>query len=149
MAEFFGVSLDTIKEWSRNGMPGNAGTWPLNDIAQWKIKRASAQIQAGSRSQISEQRDKVALDRDLLKLRKEQGELVELADVERWSAEAISECRTRIMRLPNLIGTMLPTDNKRHEIVAEVDRQVRGTLEALTQKLESSDEISAEVGESV
>lgn len=35
IAEFFGVSVDTVKNWAKQRMPGHAKHYPLNEIAQW------------------------------------------------------------------------------------------------------------------
>lgn len=35
VAIFFGHSLDTVKNWSKQGMPGQRGSWRLDLIAQW------------------------------------------------------------------------------------------------------------------
>jgi len=35
VADFFGVSLDTIKNWAKQGMPGKPSQYPLDLIAQW------------------------------------------------------------------------------------------------------------------
>jgi hypothetical protein len=32
---FFGVSIDTVKNWAKQGMPGKKGNWSLDLIAQW------------------------------------------------------------------------------------------------------------------
>ena len=35
IAEFFGMSIDTIKNWRKQGMPGTQGSWRLDRIVQW------------------------------------------------------------------------------------------------------------------
>ena len=35
VAQFFGVSVDTVKNWSKQGMPGSTRNWRLDLIAQW------------------------------------------------------------------------------------------------------------------
>tara|TARA_Y100000310_G_scaffold310557_1_gene355935 strand:+ start:1217 stop:1744 length:528 start_codon:yes stop_codon:yes gene_type:complete len=35
VAEFFGMSIDTVANWAKRGMPGKRGTYRLDVIAQW------------------------------------------------------------------------------------------------------------------
>jgi hypothetical protein len=35
VSEFFGVSLDTVANWAKRGMPGRRGTYRLDVIAHW------------------------------------------------------------------------------------------------------------------
>lgn len=35
VAKFFGVSIKTVASWAQANMPGSAGAWPLDEIAQW------------------------------------------------------------------------------------------------------------------
>lgn len=35
VAEFFGRSLGTVEKWSRQGMPGRKGSYPLSKITAW------------------------------------------------------------------------------------------------------------------
>lgn len=46
VAEFFGVSTQTIKDWKSNGMPGTAGSWNLKDIRRWQDLRREENEQA-------------------------------------------------------------------------------------------------------
>lgn len=44
VAEFFGVSTDTVRHWRGDGMPGVARKWDLAAIARWRIGRAEKRI---------------------------------------------------------------------------------------------------------
>lgn len=35
VATFFGVSVDTVKNWAKQGMPGKATAYQVDQIAQW------------------------------------------------------------------------------------------------------------------
>jgi len=35
VADFFGASRKTVRDWRRKGMPGRRGHWDLSAIAQW------------------------------------------------------------------------------------------------------------------
>lgn len=41
MAAFFGVGLDTVKQWRETGMPGAKGRWDLGEIARWRLGRGA------------------------------------------------------------------------------------------------------------
>ena len=35
LSEFFGVGIDTVKNWAKQGMPGTRGSYRLDLVAQW------------------------------------------------------------------------------------------------------------------
>jgi phage terminase Nu1 subunit (DNA packaging protein) len=35
VAEFFGRSIDTVKNWAKQGMPGKRGCYDVSEIAKW------------------------------------------------------------------------------------------------------------------
>lgn len=67
-----------------------------------------------------------------LKLRRERGELVRAADVERALAEAFSSARSSLLALPSQLRQDLP--HLTLDDVARIDARVREALEALAAK---------------
>ena len=51
VAAFFGKSYQTVRRsWSNNGMPGEKGAYPLDQIARWRIDVAEAVASRSSAS---------------------------------------------------------------------------------------------------
>lgn len=136
VAEFFGMQLQTVKEW-RTGpqpMPGEEGKWPLNEIVQWR----EAKMRPGLRSEQDEKRQaaevrlkEIQARRAELKYRKEQGELVERSAVASVLARICTEIRTRLEAIPPEVGTTAPPDLRR-EIVRDVANKVAMALRKLS-----------------
>jgi phage terminase Nu1 subunit (DNA packaging protein) len=135
VAEFFGMQLQTVKEW-RTGpqpMPGEEGKWPLSEIAQWR----DARMRPGMRSELDEKRQaaevrlkEMQAKRAELKYRKEQGELVERSAVASVLARICTEIRTRLEAIAPEVGTTAPPDLRR-EIVRDVANKVAMALRKL------------------
>lgn len=144
VAEFFGLAVQTVKQWRIESppMPGGEGRWPLQEIVRWReAKLKSSDIKAAKLKQDFE-RGEIDLESKRMELIKEKGELVEVADVERWAAIAITESRERIMALPGMISGSV-SQELREMVREETERHCREVLNTLAEKL-SKDELLAE-----
>jgi phage terminase Nu1 subunit (DNA packaging protein) len=59
VAEFFGVSPETVRHWRGAGMPGQAKGWELDQIARWRVARAGRERKrpSGNGEQAEDPRD--------------------------------------------------------------------------------------------
>ena len=135
VAAFFGMATSSIKSWRSDGMPGSDAGWPLDAIVRWRFDRLANNDLATVRKQQEIELNAIAIDSKRLELEREKGELVELADVERFCATALIECRVQIMSIPEAIATSAPPELRNHAR-AEADRTCRAALTSLRRRLE-------------
>ena len=117
-------------------MPGSDGSWPLDAITRWRAAKITGSDLATQQKQATLEATVLANDAKRLELSKERGELVELAEVELWSAQAFIKIRCQIMNIPSLLATSAPPE-LREQLRAEADRTCRDALKTLHRDLES------------
>ena len=89
IAAFFGVAVQTVKEWRRNDMPGRPGRWGLLDIAVWKLGRVQQRAQPGGNgngqvpTEPRHRRQYFQAERERLRYLTETGELIPRIEHER------------------------------------------------------------------
>ena len=139
VAEFFGVTRQAVQQWKLSGdpMPFRAGEYDLSKIAQWFRRQRdgsnlSEELKAADIRLKTVQAQQKELDLEIQK-----GELIPLADVERWAATALIEMREIIMTLPETIATSTPPD-MREFVRTEVDENCRDALLMLQRRLEEN-----------
>lgn len=119
VADFFGVSLNTVKEWRKFEMPGHQGRWELGAIARWYLDRRSARRAGSSEgpgppaAQLTDFA-KARLDREIARAEKERmqvdqmkGKLIERTEHERDIDTICGAFRAALARLPNEVGPKL------------------------------------------
>lgn len=131
VAEFFGVEVQTVKEWRKHpDMPGKAGAWPLDEIARWKLYRASRANGAGDGdgepkgTELVAQRRAVLLD---IEIAQKKGELIEVDIVERLVARHVAVHNTLADELKDKVLALLPRSIKgepRRRILNGVEKAV-------------------------
>lgn len=137
VAEFFGVATSTVTGWRMESppMPGSDGSWPLDAITRWRHQKITGSDLATAQKQATLEATQLAIDARRLELSKERGELVELADVERFVATALIECRVVVMSIAEAIATSAPPELRDHART-EADRTCRSALTSLRRRLE-------------
>ena len=100
-AHRLGISRQTLHTWAKvDGFPGRPGFYPIQEIVEWDATRNKRvnqyATQEDDKKESSSDRElSIKEQRDLLKLQKERGELVEVAevcrDIQRAYAYAVSE----------------------------------------------------------
>jgi phage terminase Nu1 subunit (DNA packaging protein) len=83
VARFFGVSVDTVKNWAKQGMPGKSPAYPLDDIAQWLRRDGPWQPHARHRGVDDELEDEAEVSEGLERYRLAKAALAELELAER------------------------------------------------------------------
>lgn len=133
VAEVFGVSYQTAREWSAAGMPQlEGGGWFVPDVIQWKNARprerkaaAEASVANVDEQLKQEQHRKLKLANDL-----KEGLLVDRAAVIQEASEKFISIRLRLEAIPSEIEMSIPPE-VRYEVKAEVDHKIRQALKEL------------------
>jgi hypothetical protein len=138
VAEFFGLSVQTVKQWSQESppMPGQRNRWSIKEIVRWRTDIRNGRSSSPSSKKIDDDLKLVTLAQKQLDLAIQKNELIPLVDVERWAAVALIETREMVMTLPEILATSSPPDS-REFIRAESDRHCRSVLTMLRRRLEA------------
>ena len=140
VAEFFGVTQPAVTKWKNSPvdpMPRQRSGYDLSKIAQW-LKRQNSSGGLSDDLKSAEIRLKtVQAQQKELDLEIQRGELIPLADVERWAATALIETREIIMTLPDTIATSTPPE-MREFVRSEVEENCRDALLMLQRRLEEN-----------
>lgn len=143
VAEFFGVSPTAVqRDWRRQGMPGENGRYPLNEIAQWKIQRERDQNKPGisaEQKSLKERYDlaeviKAEFDAEIKRIKVEEleGRLIDketaIAEVE----EMFHRIRARLEQIPQELGTTIPP-----EIRADLIADMRYKIQLVLREMEA------------
>lgn len=158
VADAFGVSHSTVqKDWKQSGMPGRMYHYDLAEIAEWKKRRPGDCRSATHRKNAEGYEADVTLRKRLAETRcKEaeaikremdnlirQKEVVPRDDVVLLFTEMILTARKRLMQLPERLMMQFPPD-QRHDLTAEVRRQVELILTEMADYEPNFDEQPAE-----
>jgi transposase len=112
VAEHFGVSVDTVGDWRKLGMPGRRGRWDLQAIKAWRDDRKASSNKAPV--EIAEQLGRARLKREVnaaereasrarreaIELQRVEGSLVDAAAVDEFLSDLAASLRTagRLLR---------------------------------------------------
>lgn len=121
VADFYGVSIDTVKGWSRRGMPGRAGPrgssrghWDLVAIVRWReqhirsVGTTVSERTATAKADIEEYK----AERMRLVVRQAASQLIDRREVETFFAELIIRFREQLQQLPNELQRHFPVDQR-------------------------------------
>lgn len=118
VSEFFGVALNTVDAWVRQGCPvvqrgaGKGVPWKFNsaDIARWLREKAKADALGETPADEAElKRRKLAAETEKaeLDLAKARGEVAPIRDFERAQAAAFAQIRANVMNVPQRLVLQL------------------------------------------
>jgi hypothetical protein len=138
VAEFFGLSVQTVKQWRLESppMPGGDGKYPLPEIVKWRHAKLSQSDAKTAKQQAEAELMQIAIEQKRLDLAKDKGELFYRQDVELWASTALIEARETIMALPGMIASSAPPEI-REFAREETDRTCRAVLLTFQRRMES------------
>lgn len=136
LAWLFGVSLQTIENWRKEGMPGSPKRYSLREILAWQRARNSTPADRKERLQkIEEEAAEVKLELARLKLRREAGKLVELDAVERMLADRLLELRQNLQAMSHNVGPRLAPAMEVPDVQSILDDRIQYLLEQYSRPL--------------
>lgn len=140
VAEFFGLAVQTVKNWRTETPPmpgGGPDGYDLSEVVKWKIDKLNSVGVRHEKHMQDLERGRVKLEGERLELAKLRKTMVELEDVEAWATVALSETRELCMQLPGLLVATLPQADQEHaQELAE--NHVRDILSTLRKRMEEN-----------
>lgn len=144
VSEFFGVALNTVDSWVRQGCPvvqrgsGKGQPWKFNsaDIAQWLRAKAAEEASGTAHADDAEinRRTKAAgMLIAELNLAKARGEVATIIDFERAQAAAFAQIRANVMNVPQRVVTQLLGETDETEFKRKLRIELVLALEAAQQ----------------
>lgn len=118
LSDVFGVALNTIDSWVRQGCPvvqrgaGRGQQWQFNtaDVSQWlqekRVAEATGNTQADE-AELKRRKLQAETSQEELKLAKAMGEVALIADFERAQAAMFAQIRTNVMNVAQRVVTQL------------------------------------------
>ena len=148
VAEFFGMALQTVKQWRMETppMPGADGKYPLQQITQWRLSKVSQSDLAAAKRQQDFELGRILVESKQIELDREKALILDRHDVELFVATALVEMRETIMQLPEKLAASAPQELKDF-VRSESDMHCRDSLIAASRRLdlmELQKEIAAE-----
>lgn len=137
VAEFFGVSTQTAKEWrcASPPMPGEPGNYPLSEITRWRLSRLRNNELSDELRRADLEKTQVQIEQARIVLDEKKANILDRADVELWAAVALTEIREGVLQLPELLAASAPQDLKNF-VREETDRHCRDVLTSTAKRLE-------------
>ena len=137
VAEFFGVALQTVKQWRTESppMPGDENGYPVRDVVLWRERKLQGSTITEEKRLQELELGRIRLEQERMALAKDQGQTVLREDVERWAAVALTELREGIMQLPaKVIQTVEP--EQRAQVREDVTLHCINVLDNTARQLE-------------
>lgn len=144
VSQFFGVDRTTVTDWRNKGMPGIAGKFPLDEIAQWLRKEvyparnATKPAADSNREELEEEKLRINNARDTLKLQREAGELVDRNVAVSMLETAFNTVRSRLEQLPEELSSAAPAEH-RFDLLEDAKNKVASALRELATIAEETD----------
>jgi len=145
VADHFGVTTRTIQYWVKLGMPKSGKSYDLVACTLWRRQQqdqaekvvdpdSDDQETGGDKAFWTRREIKARAETKELELRKLQGELVELEEVEQLFAARAAIYKQSVLGLEPFILALLP-DEERRAKSGEVRRRLREAVENITRPL--------------
>jgi hypothetical protein len=137
VAEFFGLALQTVKEWrlASPPMPGEPGNYPLPEIVRWRLSRLKNNELTDELRRADLEKTQCQVEAARIALDEKKANILDRADVELWAAVALTEVREGVMQLPEMLAASAPEQLKAF-VREESDRHCRDLLNATARRLE-------------
>lgn len=146
VSQFFGVERGTVTDWRNKGMPGTAGNFPLDEIAQW-LRREIWPARNAAKPASSADSDKEELECEKLRIhnaketllfQRTAGELVDRRVAMSMLETAFNTVRSRLEQLPEELSVSAPAEHRR-DLLADAKQKVTSALRELAAVAEETD----------
>lgn len=147
VAEFWGVSVRTIREWLGQCPPRTPNGYDLSAIARWRNEYLLSQINRPLASADADtELKRVKTARERLKLARERREVVAIDHVERVWRRYFAAARAVILGIPERINVQLP-DRLRPELrptIRQAMDEVLGMLADVVHDIDDEPKVNGE-----
>jgi len=139
-ADFFGVSIGTVDQWIRRGLPSERRekNVVLNtaQVTQWLEAQASERVASGAMPSgtVDEARvRKITADAALaeLQLERERGEVVRIEDVAKAIADEYAATRAKLLAIPTKLAPRIAIETNEHTCRELLAREITEALNEL------------------
>lgn len=145
LAQYFGVSRQTVHVWLKEGMPlkkrgapGRAHQFETSEVIRWykdkAVKAATADGDSDLMNIEEAKRRKIAAEAGIVEinLAKARGEVVPLEEVERELANKFAQFRSRIRKVPERCVLRVIGEKNQSKIKSEILDEIDQCLEELS-----------------
>lgn len=142
LSDVFGVALNTIDSWVRQGCPyvqrgaGRGREWQFNtaDVNKWLQQKRAAEAKGNSQESEAEELRlrKLAAETELaeLELAKAKGDVAPVSEFERAQARAFAEIRTNVMNVAQRVVIQLLGCTDETEFKTKLRKELALALQA-------------------
>jgi hypothetical protein len=153
VAKHFGVTVRTVQLWVKKGMPKSGKRYDLVACEHWRRQqqertdlKAEDREEGENKAFWTLREIKARAETKELELRKLQGELVELVEVEHLFANRAAVYKQSVLGLEPFLLALLP-DEERRAKAGEVRRRLREAVENITRPLPEKFKAVAQVAD--
>jgi len=155
VAEMFDRSMGTAEKWLANGMPvevqgsrGKAHVFDSMEVIRWWFKEQlpDGGVEGSKDSEIISKRRKMAADAELaeIKLNKEKGLLVDIADIEDVVSHEYKLLRANLLKLPGSMSARLAEEFNDPSAASEINAILVDEISAALSELQADKKYAKE-----
>ena len=133
VAEWFGLELQTVKQWRSSGCPGDEGHYEIQAIARWRVARTQNQAQPkteGAKARLEQEQMQLQNARLQVRLARESGELVSRVAAKAAIRQMFARLAGQLGQLPDALAALV-NQVDRVDFRRDATERVRNFLQQL------------------
>lgn len=133
VAEWFGLELQTVKQWRSSGCPGVEGAYDVQQIARWRVAKGqnnSPPRDLSVKQRLEEQSLELNNARLEVRLRRESGELVSRSAAKAAIQQMFARLKGQLETLPDQLAPLVAQD-VRADFRLDAQTRIRTLLQQL------------------
>lgn len=133
VAEWFGLELQTVKQWRSSGCPGDEGHYEIQAIARWRVARTQNQAQPkaeGAKARLEQEQLALQNARLQVRLARESGELVSRVAAKAAIRQMFARLAGQLGQLPDALAALV-NQADRVDFRRDATERVRNFLQQL------------------
>ena len=114
VAEFFGLALQTVKQWRTESppMPGGDGGYPMKEVVAWRLAKLQSNSTSDAKKLAEVESIRLVNERRQMENAHKRGLLIEREEIERDMSLLWSRLSARLQGIPDRISTLVPAEIK-------------------------------------
>lgn len=114
VAEFFGLALQTVKQWRTESppMPGGDGGYPMKEVVAWRLAKLQNNSTSDAKKLAEVESIRLVNERRQMENAHKRGLLIEREEIERDMSLLWSRLSARLQGIPDRISTLVPAEIK-------------------------------------
>lgn len=139
MVWFYGVSRETLRNWTNKGMPrGGPNRYPHKKCHEW-IQQNIFALDESTNNDINQEkllRERAKRIQDEIKAKTMLGQVVPRDQAIYWVSVLVSETKQALIGLPRRLAASLATKTDERDVESELRAELTGILRDLSRPLE-------------